>query len=275
MHHIQWDYSFAENDYQKDTISPNGINASQLAFEAKWSKSIFGAQLDAGLYNSLKEAYATTAWNASISRPLFKDIALQLSYQDRSQPLNFNFHLFQSDYKEYNWSTLRYTKSRVLGLKVLFCHIQNGGVFLENGPLWIITLSLIILHPLRILNEKFKVEVLQLDKRIDYFKARFDQRLDFRKFSWINNVQFQEAIQEKNTEELLSGPLALNVPKWLDSKHLDALFLYVQQGLVFSIWGYFCFFHRLLCRSIQPFACRVCYSKQYQDRGIPSCRLFL
>jgi hypothetical protein len=241
LHHIQWDYSFAENDYQKDTISPNGINASQLAFEAKWSKSIFGAQLDAGLYNSLKEAYGTKAWNVSISRPLFKDIALQLSYKDRSQPLNFNFYLFQSDYKEYNWSTLDIQNQEFRTQSVVLSHPKWGRVSgewttLDNYTFFNNT------TPLINLNEKFKVEVLQLDKRIDYFKARFDQRLDFRKFSWINNVQFQEAIQEKNTEELLSGPIALNVPKWLIRSTLMLSSSMFNKALFFQSGATFVFF---------------------------------
>ncbi|MDA9680692.1 hypothetical protein N9T84_01155, partial [Flavobacteriaceae bacterium] len=65
------------------------------------------------------------------------------------------------------------------------------------------------------MNEKFNVEVLQIDKKIDYLKVRLDNRLDFGNFSWVNNIQYQKVNQEENTEELLSGPLALNVPEWL------------------------------------------------------------
>jgi hypothetical protein len=65
------------------------------------------------------------------------------------------------------------------------------------------------------LNNKFKITVFQTNKKIDYFKARFDQRLNFGKFSWVNNVQYQRVNQEENTDDILSGPQALNVPEWL------------------------------------------------------------
>jgi hypothetical protein len=69
--------------------------------------------------------------------------------------------------------------------------------------------------PLKDLNERFRLEVLQTDKKIDYLKIRLDNRFDFGKFSWVNNLQYQKARQEKELDELLSGPLALNVPEWL------------------------------------------------------------
>ena len=65
------------------------------------------------------------------------------------------------------------------------------------------------------LNERFRVEVLQSDKKIDYIKVRLDNRIDFGNFSWVNNIQYQKVNQEEETEELLIGPLALNVPEWL------------------------------------------------------------
>ena len=96
--------------------------------------------------------------------------------------------------------------------------------------------------PLRNLNEKFKVAVLQLDRGIDYFKARFDQRLDFRKFSWINNVQFQEVSQELVTDQLLSGPIALNVPKWLIRSTFMLTSSMFNKALFFQSGATFVFF---------------------------------
>ena len=50
------------------------------------------------------------------------------------------------------------------------------------------------------MNKKFSVEVLQTDKKIDYFKARLDQRIDFGNFSWVNNVQYQKVNQEEDPD---------------------------------------------------------------------------
>ena len=241
LHHTQWEYFFAENEYVKDTLVSNRIDADQLATQLDWSKSIFGIQAEAGFYNSLKEDYKTQAWHLTLSRPLIKDIRIQASYKDRSQPLNFNFHLFESDYKEYNWNNTdllnQEFKTKSLELSHPKCGSLSGAwTTIDNYTIFNNT------TPLRNLNEKFKVAVLQLDRRIDYFKARFDQRLDFRKFSWINNVQFQEVSQELVTDQLLSGPIALNVPKWLIRSTFMLTSSMFNKALFFQSGATFVFF---------------------------------
>ena len=71
--------------------------------EVNWSKSILGVEAQAGFYNSFQEDYGTKSWHITASRPLIKDVHLKASYKDRSQPLNFNYYLFRSDYREYDW----------------------------------------------------------------------------------------------------------------------------------------------------------------------------
>ena len=241
LHHTQWEYFFAENEYVKDTLVSNRIDANQLATQLDWSKSIFGIQAEAGFYNSLKEDYKTQAWHLALSRPLIKDIRIQASYKDRSQPLNFNFHLFESDYKEYNWNNTDLLNQEFKTKSLELSHPKWGSL---SGA-WTTIDNYTIFNnttPLRNLNEKFKVAVLQLDRRIDYFKARFDQRLDFRKFSWINNVQFQEVSQELVTDQLLSGPIALNVPKWLIRSTFMLTSSMFNKALFFQSGATFVFF---------------------------------
>ncbi|MDG1653357.1 MAG: hypothetical protein P8H87_07815 [Flavobacteriaceae bacterium] len=241
LHHTQWEYFFGENEYVKDTLVSNRIDANQLATQLDWSKSIFGIQAEAGFYNSLKEDYKTQAWHLALSRPLIKDIRIQASYKDRSQPLNFNFHLFESDYKEYNWNNTDLLNQEFKTKSLELSHPKWGSLSgawttIDNYTIFNNTTSL------RNLNEKFKVAVLQLDRRIDYFKARFDQRLDFRKFSWINNVQFQEVSQELVTDQLLSGPIALNVPKWLIRSTFMLTSSMFNKALFFQSGATFVFF---------------------------------
>ena len=241
LHQIQWDYTFAENEYEKDTLLPNRIDASQMAMEANWSKSILGVQAQAGFYNSFKEEYGTKSWYVTASRPLIKDIHLKASYRDRSQPLNFNYYLLRSDYREYDWHNPDLLNQKFNTKSLVLSHPKWGSISgewtaIENYTFFNNT------TPLRNLNEKFKLEVLQLDKKIDYFKARFDQRLNFGKFSWINNVQYQKTTQEENLDELLSGPLALNVPEWLVRSTLMLTSSMFNRALFFQSGATFVFF---------------------------------
>ena len=242
FHQINWDYNFSENEYEKDTLLPKSINAFQLAAEAKWSKSILGVKTEAGAYNSFSEDYSTRAWNVAISRLLFKEIHLCASYRDRSQPLNFNFHLFQSDFRNYTWHNPNLLNQEFKTKSLVLSYPKWGSISGE----WTTIYNYTFFNnttPLRNLNEKFKLEVVQLDKKIEYFKARFDQRLNFGKFSWVNNVQYQNVIQEVDTSEsLLSGPLALNVPKWLLRSTLMLTSSIFNNSLFFQSGATFVFF---------------------------------
>ena len=241
LHHIKWEYSFAENEYEKDTLLPNHINANQLAAEVKWSKSIFGVKAEAGVYNSFKEEYSTRAWDFAISRPLIKGVHLRASYRDRSQPLNFNFHLVQSDFREYSWHNPDLVNQKFSTKSFVLSHLKWGSISgewtgIDNYTFFNNT------TPLKNLNEKFKLEVVQLDKKIDYFKVRFNQRLDFGKLSWINNIQYQKVTQEVDSNELLSGPIALNVPKWLVRSTIMLTSSMFNNALFFQSGATFIFF---------------------------------
>ena len=82
----------------------------------------------------------------------------------------------------------------------------------------------------------------QLDKQIDYFKARFNQRLDFKKLSWINNVQYQKVTQEQNLDQILGDPLTLNVPEWLIRSTLMMTSSIFNKALSFQSGATFVFF---------------------------------
>ena len=241
LHHIRWDYSFAENEYEKDSILPNQIIATQLAAEARWSKSIFGVNTEAGLYNSFKKDFKTLAWHVILDRKLYNDISLKVSYKDRSQPLNFNYHLHQSDYKEYNWNNSGLLNQKFKTKSLTLSHPKWGNIIGEWTGIDNYTFFNNITRLIE-LNERFKLNVVQLDKKIDYFKARLNQRLDFAKFSWINNIQYQKVTQEENPNELLSGPIALNVPKWLVRSTLMLTSSMFNKALFFQSGATFVFF---------------------------------
>ena len=240
LHHIQWDYTSGENEYEKDTLLPNRIDASQLAMEVNWSKSILGVEAQAGFYNSFQEDYGSKAWYITASRPLIKGIHFKASYKDRSQPLNFNYYLFRSDYREYDWHNPDLLNQKFKTKSLVLSHPKWGSISGEWTSIDNYTFFNNI-TPLRFLNERFKLEVLQLDKKIDYLKARFDQRLNFRKFSWINNIQYQRATKEEDPNEILQKP-GLNVPEWLIRSTFMLTSSMFNEALFFQSGATFVFF---------------------------------
>ena len=241
LYHHNWDYTLGPNEYEKDTLLSNQIKASQLAAQARWQKDLFGITTSAMGYQSLNKDYATQALALDVKRPLVKDILLGASYRYRSQPLNFNFYLAESDYKMYNWDNTHLENQQFNTRSVFISHPKWGRIQGE----WTSIDNFTFLNNttrLRDLNEKFSVEVLQTDKKIDYFKARLDQRIDFGNFSWVNNVQYQKVNQEEDPDAILSGPIALNVPEWLIRSTLMLTSSIFNKALFFQTGATFVFF---------------------------------
>ena len=232
-----WNYSFTPKNYDKDSVLNTELNINQLALKAQWEKTIFGTLAKAQLYNALKSDFASKAWSVEFSSPLLKHLQLTAKLQNRSQPLNFNFHLFQSDYITYNWENKDLVNQEITSKSVGISHSKWGSVNAEwntiNHYAFFNNVTSLLYF-----NKKFTVEVIQLDQPIEYFKARLDQRINFGKFSWANNVQYQTVTQEQTTLEN-SYPTALNVPKWLIRSTLmltSDLFnkaLFFQSGMTF------------------------------------------
>ena len=241
LYHHNWDYSLGPKEYEKDTLLSNQIKTSQLAAQARWQKELFGVTTSAMGYQSLNKDYATQALALDVKRPLVKDILLGASYKYRSQPLNFNFYLAESDYKMYNWDNTHLENQQFNTRSIFISHPKWGRIQGE----WTSIDNFTFLNNttrLRDFNKKFSVEVLQTDKKIDYFKARLNQRIDFGNFSWVNNVQYQKVNQEKDPDAILSGPIALNVPEWLIRSTLMLTSSIFNKALFFQTGATFVFF---------------------------------
>ena len=241
LYHHNWDYSLGPKEYEKDTLLSNQIKTSQLAAQARWQKELFGVTTSAMGYQSLNKDYATQALALDVKLPLVKDILLGASYKYRSQPLNFNFYLAESDYKMYNWDNTHLENQQFNTRSIFISHPKWGRIQGE----WTSIDNFTFLNNttrLRDFNKKFSVEVLQTDKKIDYFKARLDQRIDFGNFSWVNNVQYQKVNQEKDPDAILSGPIALNVPEWLIRSTLMLTSSIFNKALFFQTGATFVFF---------------------------------
>ena len=241
LFHHNWDYTLGPNEYEKDSLLANQIKTSQLAAQARWQKELFGVSTSAMGYQSLNKDYATQALSLEVKRHLVKGITLGGSYKYRSQPLNFNFYLVESDYKLYNWDNTHLENQQFNTRSAFISHPKWGRIQGE----WTSIDNFTFLNnttPLRNLNEKFRVEALQINKKIDYFKVRLDQRIDFGNFSWVNNVQYQKVNQEEDSDALLSGPIALNVPEWLVRSTIMLTSSLFNKALFFQSGATFVFF---------------------------------
>jgi len=214
LYHHNWKYDNGYNDYTKDTILSNSLNINRIASKVTWYKKLFGFSTKLMAYKSLNKDFSTDAFTVNLSRKIFEDFNLEASYKYRSQPLDFNSYLLESDFKEYNWENKNLLNQHFRTRSVALFHNNWGSLKGE----WTLINNYIFFYnntPLPSFNEKFKTVVFQTDESIDYMKIRFDQRFDFGNFTWANNIQYQKVNQQKKIDEILGDPLALNVPEWL------------------------------------------------------------
>ena len=214
LYHHNWKYDNGYNEYTKDTILSNSLNINRIASKVTWDKKLFGFSTKLMAYKSLNKDFSTDAFTVNLSHKIFEDFNLEASYKYRSQPLDFNFYLLESDFKEYNWENKNLLNQHFRTRSVALFHNNWGSLKGE----WTLINNYIFFYnntPLSSFNEKFKTVVFQTDESIDYMKIRFDQRFDFGNFTWANNIQYQKVNQQKKIDEILGDPLALNVPEWL------------------------------------------------------------
>ena len=79
-------------------------------------------------YQSFKKQYSTQALQVNLSRPLIKNIMLGVSYDYRSQPLNFNFYLTQSDFREFNWENSSLENQNFKTQSIFLSHSKWGTI---------------------------------------------------------------------------------------------------------------------------------------------------
>ncbi len=214
LYHHNWKYDNEYNEYTKDTILPNNLIVNRIAAKASWEKKLFGLSTKLMAYQSSNKDFSTSAFTINLSRKIFKDFNFEASYKYRSQPLDFNFYLLQSDFKEYNWENKNLLNQDFRTRTFMLSHNMWGRLKGE----WTLIDNYVFFYnntPILYFNERFKTEVFQTDEKIDYLKIRYDQSFDFGNFTLANNIQYQKVNQQKKTDEVLSDPLALNVPEWL------------------------------------------------------------
>jgi len=237
---ISWDYFFQNDDYLENDRIDQKIKDNQISSEFIWEREIFGFDLKSRIYNSFKKNYSSKYYVANISKKVFRDLNLLAKYQFRSTPPNFNFHLYQSDYVNYNWKGLDIENQSFLTYSFKIEHLKWGYLKGEWNKLSKYTYFLNN-TPLNFLNERMEILPTQQNKEIEYFKIKFFQNLEFGKFSFINTVQYQKVNQVDDPERSFT-PLALNVPEWLTrntivySTDLFNKALYIQTGFSFKFF---------------------------------------
>lgn len=161
---------------------------------------------------------------AKAAYKLNDDIKLQASLNSSSRAPNYNFLLYQSEYKNYNWQntafknietqqiTFDFLSDKWLNLSADYATINNYTYFKQNT------------------DDKLATPT-QSNSTINYARLKLQKSISYKNFTLDNTVMYQK---------VLDGEGALNVPEIITrntlyySNHLFKRALYLQTGINFQ-----------------------------------------
>jgi len=206
---------------------PNRLKGGFASYGADYKNEFGKLKLSSSFTSNLSEDNKGSLFNADLKYSLKSTITAKAEVVVKESLPDFNYRLYQSDYKNYNWYNpdLKTVKTKVLAasidakkygaLKVSYTAINNHAYFGVDA----VTNS---------------VKPLQFENDIKYLKLSVNKELKYRKFALDNTVQYQKVTQ---SEEVL------NVPDLIVRSSLyftDAWFeknLFIQIGLIGSYFS--------------------------------------
>lgn len=228
--HIAYtDYNYGYNSIVvfDSEIIKNRLKSGFTTYGISYNKTSNKLQVSANGLLNLTSNTPGKLLNATVLYSPTEKLDLKGSIQLKEALPDFNFRLFQSDYKNYNWYNpdmkLEHTSSAqlVLDAKKFGTFTANHTV-LKNYTYFGLTPANTVVSPMQELNE------------IKYLKLTAYKEFVYGKFALNNTVQYQKVSQQNQV---------LHVPEWLLRSTVyftDSLFgdnLFLQTGLTFQYFS--------------------------------------
>lgn len=238
----RWDYAHGRTDTSTAT-SYLGQEVNQIAIQLDWDNNYKEWYWGGKVHHALLNTIQTRHYELNAQKKFFDDWQLTVGTQYRSQPQNFNFYQYESDYVNLNWdqTDLKNTNRFSLHTKIghpKWVQLQAEWHRIENFTYFRSTTRLVRW------GKELQTGITQSQDQLEYLKLRLYNQLTFGKFSLTNTLQYQKVNQieaERPTGEL-GEPLLLNVPEWITrntfafSSELFNNALYLQTGFHFQFF---------------------------------------
>ena len=220
------DYNYGYNSlvFLDNVNIPNRIKGGFASYGANYKNSFGKLQLAGSFKSNLSEDNEGYVFQANVAYPLFDKVHLIAKAVSKKSLPDFNYRLYQSDYKNYNWynPNLQTVNTNMLAfeidakkyglLKASYSTIENYTYFgidiITNG-----------------------VKPIQYDKDVNYLKLTANKEFRFRKIALDNTVQYQKVTQ---TEQVLNVPDFIVRSSLYFSDHWFQKNLFIQFGVTGS-----------------------------------------
>lgn len=204
-------------------IIPNRITGNMMEVGAAYKKKYRGFELSGKGAVNLGGDFEGNYLQGAASYNLNDDYEAKASITLHSVAPNFNFQLYQSDYKNYNWKTnLNNVKTQELKFEINTKKYGNASVSytgIDDYTYFGVKANDSTPSP------------LQASERVDYLKLKAEKEFTFGHFALDNTVMYQQ---------VMSGENVFNVPQFITrntlyyQNHLFKKALFLQTGVTFK-----------------------------------------
>ena len=232
-----WSNNFKTYDQEHTNEIINELILDQSNISINWLKKLNKYSFDFNLNKSSKDDFKTDYMSLNIKGKPIKNIEFELSSSLIEKSPNFNFILFRSAYKNYNWynNELNHEKISNINLKLSYKEllVLTGDYNLIDNYIFFRESTGALTGET---DRKRLATVNQVNDQIKYYSIKLFSKVDIGKFSIVNTVKYQDKKQTLGLEDLST----LNVPEWITrntimySNDVFNKSLSIQTGITFN-----------------------------------------
>jgi hypothetical protein len=220
------DYNYGYNSIVNLSTGyvPNRLKSGFASYGLSYKNQFGKMKLKSDFKSNLSETHKGHLFKATLDYEFKSDFVAKAKILVNETLPDFNYRLYQSDYKNYNWFNLGLKTQQVqtiaaeidakkyVTLKASYTTLNNYTYFGLNAT-------------------TNSVSPFQEDASIKYLKLAVNKEVKYKKFALDNTVQYQSVAQSNDV---------LNVPEFIVRSTLyytDALFdknLFLQTGFIFN-----------------------------------------
>lgn len=228
----KYNYFFNSIVVGPESTITNQLRDNEIALGGRWEKTIGGFSLKGSLMQNIVGEMGGTQLNAQMGYQLTDAIRLDASLHASTRMPNFNFLLYQSDYKGFNWqNTDDFEKQKLSTISGKLTHqkwgslevsytVRDGYAYFREHATY---------DTIQGVDTQQLATAEQFNGSINSIKVKFQNDIHFlRNLGLANTVMYQNVSQSENI---------LNVPQFTTrqslyySNHLFQKALYLQTGI--------------------------------------------
>ncbi|MDG3580973.1 putative porin [Galbibacter pacificus] len=249
----------------------NQLRDNEISVGGKWKKQIGGFFLNADFTQNIVGDMGGTVLNAQMGYQLTNDISVDASLHASSRMPNYNFLLYQSDYKNYNWQyTDTFEKQKISTLQGTATHKKWGSLsvaYTIRDKYAYFEEQLMEGDSVSVEDDVQLVSPIQFGGSINSMKVKFSNDLHFlRRWGLANTIMYQNVSQSEN---ILNVPDIVTRNTLYYSNHLFKKALYLQVGVTAK------YFTEYYMNSYSPVLGELLIQDREEIGGFPLFDLFI